>query len=83
MSSSGEHEPHEDRVNDGHSDDAVSEHEDNTSDDEAEDGARMHRNIVLRDFFRLFAGPRANGRETAADNTELVNILKEIHVVRR
>ena len=44
---------------------------------------RMNRNLVLRDFFRLFAGPRVNMQETAADNTELVNILKELNVVKR
>ena len=44
---------------------------------------RMNRNIVLRDFFRLLAGPRLNVQETAADNSELVNILKELNVVRR
>eukprot|EP00210_Caulerpa_lentillifera_P008674 g8273.t1 len=43
---------------------------------------RQNRAMVLRDFFRLIAGPRLNVQETAADNTELVNILKELHVVR-
>lgn len=43
---------------------------------------RQNRAMVLREFFRLIAGPRLNVQETAADNTELVNILKELHVVR-
>jgi len=85
MSSSSEHEFQGDIVNDSDSENDSSE-EDNPPDLDEGDmrggAVRMNRNMVLRDFFRLIAGPRLNVQETAADNTELVNILKELHVVR-
>jgi len=59
----------------------------NDSDSENEEGEqaveRMNHNLVLRDFFRLIAGPRGFQRDNAADNAELVNILKELNLVRR
>ena len=89
MSSSSEHEFQGDIVNDSDSENDSSEEENPPNLDDAVEGdmragaVRMNRNMVLRDFFRLIAGPRLNVQETAADNTELVNILKELHVVRR
>ncbi|GMH40376.1 hypothetical protein BSKO_08280 [Bryopsis sp. KO-2023] len=44
--------------------------------------ARPNRQMVLRDFLRLIAGNRIHLGENAADNAELVNILKDLHVVR-
>ena len=88
MSSSSEHEFQGDIVN-SDSDNDSSEEDNPPNLDDAVEGdprggaVRMNRNMVLRDFFRLIAGPRLNVQETAADNTELVNILKELHVVRR
>lgn len=46
-------------------------------------GNRPNRQVVLRDFLRLIAGNRMHLGENAADNVELVNILKDLHVVRR
>ena len=39
--------------------------------------------MVLRDFLRLIAGNRIHLGENAADNGELVNHLKDGHVVKR
>lgn len=89
MSSSEHDEFQEDIVDDSDSDNDSTEEENPPNLDDAVAGdmrggaVRMNRNMVLRDFFRLIAGPRLNVQETAADNTELVNILKELHVVRR
>lgn len=85
MSSSGEGELREEDHIETDSENASTDDENQHSEDEDEgqEPIHMHRNVVLRDFFRLFAGPRFHAQESATDNKELVDILKDLRVVKR